>query len=85
MDRKTFIIVMRVVHNALFKMHAPQNADERQVLNELINTYISMIAGFHQWLYEELRTYLLSNKDITDQDLGELYDTLAVEPAGTDQ
>ncbi len=85
MDRKTFIITMRVVHNALFKLHAPANVEEGQVLNDLIDTYISMIAGFHKWLYTELRTFLLSHKDITDEDLGDLYDTLSTEPAGVDQ
>ena len=76
---------MRVIHNALFKLHTPPDKDEIELMNELINTYISMIAGFNQWLYEELRTYLLSHKEVTDDDFADLYDALTVSPAATSQ
>ena len=85
MSKETFVIVMRDVHNALFGLHVPTDRKEADILNELINAYISMIAGFSDWLYKELRVYLLSHKDATDADFEELYDTLTTLPAGDDQ
>ncbi len=84
MEKGTFIVVMRTIHNALFKLHTPQDPDEIEILNDLVNTYISMIAGFHQYLYETLRTFLLSKKDITDEEFADLYDTLTVSPERDD-
>lgn len=80
MDRDTFIVVMRRAHDALFKLHAPADKNELQVLNELVNAYISMIAGFHQWLYEDLRVFLVAHPEVTDDEIGELYDALTIAP-----
>lgn len=76
MNKETFIVVMRAVHDSLFHMHAPSDKDEAGVLMRLINTYISMIAGFDERLYEILRTWLTAHKDATDGEFGELYDAL---------
>lgn len=85
MNKETFVIVMRAVHDALFKLHTPNEKNEVEILNHFINTYISMIAGFHQYLYESLRVFLLSHQDATDEDFEELYDALTIMPERDDQ
>lgn len=81
MSREAFITVMRIVHDSLYQLHSPSNKDEADVLKNLINAYISMIAGFDQKLYEILRTWLTSHKEASDDDFGSLYDALTVPAA----
>lgn len=81
MSKDIFIVVMRTIHKALFELHSPADKDESEVLLDLINTYISMIAGFDQKLYEILRTWLTSHKTVSDDEIGELYDALTSSPA----
>ena len=84
MDKEQFIAVMRTVHNALYKLPAFSEKDHIEVMNDLLIVYRSMIAGFHDYLYKSLHTFLLSNPEATDQDFAKLYDMLTIAPEHSD-
>ena len=79
MDKHNFIICMKVVHDALYKIKKPADNDEEEILADLIKTYISMIAGFHKPLYQVLYKSLISDPALTDKDWSDLYDMLTAD------
>lgn len=80
MTKDQFVVCMMNVHNVLFYVHGLKDKQEHEYLIDLINTYISMMAGFHEALYNVLKEYLITHRDVTEEDLEDLYDILTSEP-----